>query len=615
MCGIACIITPSEIGISDNYKYLSQIGDMIDTVKHRGPDGNGQYIDTRGVALGHSRLKIIDLSDDANQPMHSIPTITRGKYHIVYNGEIYNYVELRDMLVKKGYFFKTKSDTEVLLNLYIEYGKSCLPLLNGMFSFIIYNECNNTLFAARDRYGIKPFYWWKSPEGVIAFASEIKQFTVLDGWEAIANIPIVNDYLRMGMVDHTSETMFKNVKQLRGGEAIEAHIEDIMRGVPVSDYIYRWYELPDFSFYSQYDREVSEIKALLKDSVRLRCIRSDVPVGSCLSGGIDSSSIVCLANEYYTEKSKQHTFTMGSDDKRYDEISYAREVIDKCDTKYHFIFPKINDMIDNLGEIVWHQDEPFTSTSMFGQYEVFRRANEEGIKVMLDGQGADELFCGYHYVFPVRLFSLFKAHKYAHFFRELIALSKIPGFSYMSLVRAAYNKIRMRSSLAPMHRNIPLDYSSLRSYSNTLLKYTSLPALLHWEDRNSSAHSIEARLPFLDYRLVQRAYSLPDDYKLHNAITKRVLRDAMIHILPDAIRTRKDKIGFQTSEELWVYSNQEKFRKLFYDAMKVSKGLITHEDSTNFENTLMGKRKYDYIIWRCICLGVWIKRFGVSVQS
>lgn len=613
MCGISCIITPSEIGISDRYINLSLISDMVDVVKHRGPDGNGHYIDNRGVAVGHSRLKIIDLSDDANQPMQSIPTITHGKYHIVYNGEIYNYVELRDMLVKKGYFFKTKSDTEVLLNLYIEYGKECLHLLNGMFSFIIYNECNNTMFAARDRYGIKPLYWWKSPNGVVAFASEIKQFTVLNGWEARANIPIVNDYLRMGMVDHTSETMFVGVHQLRGGEAIEAKTEEIMNGASVSDYIYQWYELQDFNNDIPYDRAILETKTLLRDSVRLRCIRSDVPVGSCLSGGIDSSSIVCLANAYYMDKSKQHTFTMASDDKRYDEIPYAREVIDKCDTNYHFIIPKLNDMLDNLGEIVWYQDEPFTSTSMFGQYEVFRRAKEEGIKVMLDGQGADELFCGYHYVFPVRLFSLLKGHRYAQFFRELIALSSIPGFNYMSIVRAAYNKIRMGSSSIPTHRDIPLDYSTLKSYSNTLLKYTSLPALLHWEDRNSSAHSIEARLPFLDYRLVQYAYDLPDDYKLHNAITKRVLRDAMLNILPTAIRNRKDKIGFQTSEEMWVYSNQERFRELFYDAMKVSNGLITHDDSTNFENILMGKRKYDYIVWRCICLGAWIKRFNVKL--
>lgn len=614
MCGIACIITPLTIGISDNYKYLSQISDMVDVVKHRGPDGNGQYIDTRGVALGHSRLKIIDLSDDANQPMHSIPTITHGKYHIVYNGEIYNYIELRDILVKKGYFFKTKSDTEVLLNLYIEYGKACLPLLNGMFSFIVYDECNNKLFAARDRYGIKPFYWWKSPDGVIAFASEIKQFTVIEGWEARANISMVNDYLRMGMVDHTSETMFDGVHQLRGGEAMEANIDEIKKGLPVSNVVYQWYELPDFSFYSKYDTSVGETKALLKDSVRLRCLRSDVPVGSCLSGGIDSSSIVCLANAYYTEKSKQHTFIMGSDDKRYDETPYAREVIDKCHTKYHFIFPKFEDMINSLEDIVWYQDEPFTSTSMWGQYEVFRRAKQEGIKVMLDGQGADELFCGYHYCFPVRLFSLLKGHRYGQFFKELIAFSSIPGFSYMSLVMAAYNKIRTRSTDVLTHRDIPLDYSSLRSYSNTLLKYTSLPALLHWEDRNSSAHSIEARLPFLDYRLVQHTYNFPDDYKLHNAITKRVLRDAMINIIPDIIRNRKDKIGFQTSEEMWLHSNQEKFSELFYDAMKVSNGLITHDDSTNFENTLMGKRKYDYIIWRCICLGAWIKKFGVKIS-
>lgn len=615
MCGISCIITQSEIGITDRFKYLSQISDMSDVVSHRGPDAKGTFIDIRGVALGHRRLKIIDLSDDANQPMSMIPTINRGKVHIVYNGEIYNYIELREKLKKRGYFFKTQSDTEVLLNMYIEYGRGCLEQLNGMFSFVIYDEYKGVIFAARDRYGIKPFYWWTSPLGFVAFASEIKQFTVLEGWESHANMSMVNDYLRMGMVDHTSGTMFRGVHQLRGGEAVYANLDDIMSGCGVSGFVYQWYDIANDEYPLDYSNAVADVKRILSDSVRLRCVRSDVPVGSCLSGGIDSSSVVCLANEYYSDKKKQHTFTMASDDKQFDETDYARSVIESCNTNYHFIYPSVDKLFEYLDDMVWHQDEPFTSTSMYGQYEVFKRAKEEGIKVMLDGQGADELFCGYHYVFPIRLFSLFKSKRYWQFLSELLEFKTIPRFKYFDLLRVVYNKIKSKSSGTPQYRSIPMDYSTLQAYSNTLMKYTSLPALLHWEDRNSAAHSIEARLPFLDYRLVDLVYGMADDYKLYDAITKRVLRDAMFKIIPNKVRGRKDKIGFQTSEEMWFHLYPDEFKTRFYEAMKLSNGLITHEDATNLENTIMHKRDYDYMIWRCICLGAWIKRFGVMVDS
>jgi asparagine synthase (glutamine-hydrolysing) len=619
MCGIGAIITNQCKNISDNYKYLSLISDMMSVVKHRGPDGEGTFIDSRGVALGHTRLKIVDLSDDANQPMTLAPTVSHGKYHIVFNGEIYNFLELRERLKKKGYFFKTSSDTEVLLNMYVEYGTRCVDHLNGMFAFVIYDEYRHTVFAARDRYGIKPLYYWISPTGIVAFASEIKQFTMLDGWEAIGNIPRIKDFLYGGVIDHTDETLFEGVYQLRGGDAVVVNVGDEVGLESIRGSVYRWYELEGSNLHDiSYDSAVDMVKNLLTDSVKIRSTRADVPVGSCLSGGIDSSSVVCIANEYFKKSLTQNTFTMTSfDDRRYDETMYAREVIDKCKTQQHFIHPTAKGMLETIDQLIWHQDEPTQSTSMYGQFEVFKEVKKSGIKVMLDGQGADEVFVGYHYVFPIRIKILLENGRYAQAIRELIEFKSIPGFKYMDMVRLVYfymkNKNIRDNTGANAAFSIPTTFKTIGEYSETLIKYTSLPALLHWADRASSAHGVEVRLPFLDYRIVESVLGFADDYKIFDGWTKRCLRDAMFKIIPDKIRLRKDKIGFATAEEVWFLSNVDAFRELFYDAMKVSNGLITHEHATNFENTAMKMRRYDFGIWRAISLGAWIRVFNVKM--
>jgi asparagine synthase (glutamine-hydrolysing) len=618
MCGIACII-------SKDIKEHGYIYEMTDLVEHRGKDGCGHYIEYGdGISLGHRRLKVIDLTDDANQPM-----TVMGKCYIVYNGEIYNYIELRQELEDMGYLFRTSSDTEVLIYAYLAWGKECLHHLNGMFAFVIYDPHRRVVFAARDRFGIKPIYWWRSPTGAILVASEIKQFTCHPAWHAVGNTETLKDFLYSGMVDHSRETMFDGVYQLRGGESVEIPLDD----PDVEKHTYRWYDLHQtveerlksrarvnigaggsMGDEVPYEKAVAIVRALLEDAVRIR-MRSDVPVGSCLSGGIDSSSIVCLAAPKVSD-GQFNTFTMTSEDGKYNETRYAEIVADTVGADRHYISPNVRELFDRLDELVWQQDEPFQSTSMYGQWAVFRCAAQAQVPVILDGQGADEMLLGYHYVFPIYLKNLVQQGKVIQFLREMYFLRKIPGFKYRSIVQLAYNFYKKRKNTSTStQRGVPMDFSTLKTYSHTLLFYTSLPALLHWEDRDSMSHTVESRLPFLDYRLVEYVYGLPDSYKLHDAITKRVLRDAMQGILPDVVRNRMDKIGFSTSEEIWFERNTDEFRKRFYEAVELSNGLLGEKDIEKFEKVARKEMGYDFSIWRAIAFGAWVKKFNVEVKS
>lgn len=582
---------------------------MTDSVAHRGKDAFGYYTDHKTVAMGHRRLKIIDLSDNANQPM------CVGGCYIVYNGEIYNYIELKDELKCLGHDFSTDSDTEVLLAAYIQWGSDCLNKLNGMFGFVIYDPQKGLVFAARDRFGIKPIYWWRTKTGATLFASEIKQFLVHPDWQATGNINTIKDFLSSGLVDHTEETLFKDVYQLRGGEAVLMPIDD----VDVKKYKYRWYSLGAkedsvLQNVESYDQCIVKFGELLEDSVKLR-MRSDVTVGSCLSGGLDSSSIVCLSVKH-TDPKNFNTFTLLANDLRYDERKYAKSVVEKTGSNAHYIDVDAAELFENIRKLVWYQDEPFTSTSMYGQWKVFKTAKKSGVPVILDGQGADEILLGYHYAFPVRFKNLVSSGKYLQLARELFLTRNIPNFSYVNILKTvvSYWLKRNKTDTTTTYKNIPSDFSSLKAYSKTLLEYTSLPALLHWEDRNSMCHTVESRLPFLDYRLVEFLYSLPDDYKLYDAITKRILRDAMKGELPEDVRMRMDKIGFATDEEIWFRENVDIFRKHYYSAVDESCGLLGGHDIDKFEKVASGEIPYDFSIWRVICFGVWKRLFCVNLR-
>ncbi len=658
MCGIAGIIA-----FQDN-NYVTQIGDMTNEIRHRGPDDEGfvminsgnveiaggddtpdsvyksghnyspekHYKDANGafeIALGHRRLSIIDLSPAGHQPMCD----DSKSVWVVYNGEIYNFIELRAELSGKGHVFHSDSDTEVLINAYLEWGYECLHHFNGMFAFLLYDGKKNFLFAARDRYGIKPLYYYQTGD-YIAFASEIKQFTVLPGWEAQLNRQRAYDFLANGLLDHTNETLFKNVYQLRGGEYIYKKIDDYKNKVTAET----WYDLNRTKDHHGFQAAVNRFGELFKDSVNLR-LRSDVAVGSCLSGGLDSSSIVCVARQILSEKGageNQKTFSACSDDSRFDERPYIEQVHANTGVKSHYVFPTVDMLFDDNRTMTWHMDEPFSTTSIFAQWNVFSLASQHGVKVMLDGQGADEQLAGYKSsFFPVRLYFLASRFAFFSLLKELKYFQEIHGISYKnSLISLAKfilkEKIPNRLVMALRKKKksdewisltdirtdryqTPRKINSVHAMTYNQNRYTILPRLLHWEDRNSMAHSIEARVPFLDYRLVDYLYNQPDSYKLSKGITKKILRESMKGVLPEGVRNRMEKLGFALPEEDWIKMHgKEKFREQFHLAVGASKGVIKESVLADFDKFVDSNIKSDLPVWRIISFGIWMDLFHVK---
>jgi asparagine synthase (glutamine-hydrolysing) len=583
------------------------------------------------IVFGHRRLSIIDLTPAGHQPM----CYQNRRYWIVFNGEIYNWKELRSELELLGHKFQSHTDTEVILAAYTQWGKECLHRLNGMWAFVLYDTKDQSLFASRDRFGIKPLYYWYSPEGFLAFASEIKQFTVLPGWIPKLNKSRAYDYLVRALTDHTSETLFEGVFQLRGGAAVEFCIGDTPQPLPV----YQWYSLKYTPFNGSLDTASEAFRKLFTDSVNLQ-LRADVPVGSCLSGGLDSSSIVCVVNTILKAENKegiQKTFSACSHVKRFDEREYIEEVgkIRQIETGY--VYPSLNNLFGNLDEIIWHHDEPFGSTSVFAQWLVFKLAADSRVTVMLDGQGADEQLCGYHTFFIYRFIELFRQGRWMELTREMKVVNKQFGYSsfiYLKAIMFYEIPQSFRSLLAKVVRkrtiqpswislsesgfNPDLNIADFRkmpiitAFSQLQLFFTSLPMLLHWEDRDSMAHSIESRVPFLDHRLVESVLNLPSEYKIKGDCTKIVLRHSMSGILPEKIRSRKDKMGFVTAEEDWVLTeNSDLFRQEVEKAIVSSRGVLNEHALSEFEEIVAGNRPFSFVIWRWICFGRWMEKYSV----
>ncbi|MGH8769817.1 MAG: asparagine synthetase B family protein, partial [Burkholderiales bacterium] len=444
------------------------------------------------------------------------------------------------------------------------------------------------------------------------------------------------------LFDHTAETLFQEVQQLRGGEYIECKLDDLRIGIRTI----RWYVLEPRAFAGgTLGDAAGEFRDLLTDSVRLR-LRADVPVGSCLSGGLDSSSIVCLANNLLRRANshdRQKTFSARAEAERYDESSFAEEVIKATGVDGYFTLPALNDLFAALPQITWHQDEPFGSTSIYAQWRVFELAAANDVKVMLDGQGADELLAGYHGFFGVRFASLLKTLRWVQLLRDVYATRLRHGSSTPPLTRYALNFLLPEWLRQPLRalagrestHNVPwLDVTALavserdphaasgattsvlRDLSIAQLTHTSLPMLLHWEDRDSMAHSIESRVPFLDYRLVEFALGLPDDFKLCEGVTKRVLREAMTGILPEKIRLRVDKLGFATPEEVWMRERQpDLFRQAMNRAIEQSRSILLPGAMNVLEETIAGRRPFSFLCWRMISFGAWMERFGIRCTA
>lgn len=664
MCGIAAIVSK---GISS----ANLLKKMTDIIRHRGPDDEGFYLsdndsnwkilggeDTPSnvlnseipytpqynitqnadikfrVGLGHRRLSILDLSPAGHNPI----SYDNNRYWMTYNGEVYNYIELREELRGKGYSFKTDTDTEVVMAAYAEWGTDCLHRFNGMWSFIIYDQEEDTIFATRDRFGIKPLYYWVSPDNDLCFASEIKQFTVLPGWDAKVNAQKAYDFLIYSLLDHSDETMFKGVYHVPPGGFFKAKVKETdiapAKKIPIT----KWYELIPGKWEGSFEKATQEFSNLFNDSVKLR-LRADVEVGSCLSGGLDSSSIVCTMNGILKERGANHlqkTFSACSHHDKYDERKWMDIVTSHTKVDANYVYPDFKSFMNTSAQLIWQQDEPYQSNSILFQWSVFKSAAENNITVMLDGQGADEQLAGYKGFFKARFSNLFKQLRFQRFFNEYNATSKIHGigkkFIYNSIRNAVVpkrllNKMRTEGITTPAWLNtdqlkcstdhpyelINPGVSNVRDYSISNITSLNLQKLLHWEDRNSMAHSIEARVPFLDHRLVEFVISLPEQYKISDGITKRILRESMAGVLPDAICNRMDKIGFIAPEEIWVKNEStEVFRNKLFKAIENSRGIINEEILKDFDGMLEGEKPFKYTYWRIISFVEWMDAFSVS---
>lgn len=630
MCGISGII-------GGNFIRQKAVEAMTDLIVHRGPDDYG-YFYGQGIALGHRRLAIVDLSDAGHQPMEYM-----NRYMITFNGEIYNYIEIRKDLEVEGYSFKSNTDTEVILASYDRWGTKCVEKFNGMWAFAIYDKEKRTVFCSRDRFGVKPFYYWVTPDSAICFGSEIKQFTVLPGWKALANPQRVYDYLVWGLSNHTDETLFKNVYELKKGcfSLIEINNLPITKSGRLATT--QWYDLTPKKFVGSFEDAGVEFKNLFIDSIKLR-LRADVPVGSCLSGGLDSSSIVCVLNDMLSEKgltSFQKTFSSCSKINKFDEKQWIDQVVRSRNIDGYYVYPSLNGLFEELPRMTWHHDEPFNTSDLYAQWSVCRLAADNNVKVVLDGQGGDELLAGYHSFFAAYFTGLLKSRKLFKLWREVFlaknihnlpqvySFAKVVKLLLPGFIKKPFIEIFGSHSSSPDWLNIKAlnamaknpflafesSVDSIQGMSRMQLLSTHLPTLLQWEDRDSMAHSVESRCPFLDYRLVEFVFGLPDEFKLSEGITKRVLRFGMNKVLPNSIRDRIDKRGFMTPEEVWLKSTgPELFRERLNDSIEVSDGILNQDSAHILSDIVGGRAPFSFLPWRLINFGEWMKVFNVSVR-
>jgi len=676
MCGIS-----GFIAFKNKFVLAKDLEQMTQLIKHRGPDDEGYftlnltkqefilagrdsvkdfdkkfditYLPQQNIencaneqfkfGLGHRRLAILDLSALGHQPL----SIDQGNYWISFNGEVFNYLEIRSELESLGYSFISTSDTEVILAAYKEWGENCLAKFNGMFAFIIYDKLKQQVFVARDRFGIKPLYCYKDSQAIY-FASEIKQFTQLPSWQAKLNHQLAYDFLVYGLSDHRHETLFQGVFQLRGGECVMidlANFETINSSLEIQEFlnIKRWYEIPQQSYVKGYSNAKNDFRAVFEQAVKLR-LRSDVDIGSCLSGGLDSSAIVSvMANELSQQGkiNKLKTFSACSEHAQFDEREYIEEVVKQTQAQSFYCYPELEKLLHYVDKITWHQDEPFGSTSIYAQWSVFEEAKQQKVKVLLDGQGADEQLAGYQGLyFQILLNQLLRRGKILQLIKELKLLKKIHNFnSKKGLIKAVMslfpdqfkafvgkilgkqqydlnwlNMEKLKVKQINPFIQTGLAKANIKQTLKSQICYNNLSMLLHWEDRDSMAHSIESRVPFLDFRLVELIFSMPDEFKIHNGVSKRVLRDGLDGVLPDKIKNRMNKLGFATSEEIWLRDNENVFRQLISEAVTISGGILKlNEVMKIFDEIINKQRPFDFWMWRLINFGQWIKIFKVQV--
>lgn len=584
MCGIAGIISANTSAVN-----LDHLRKMTETISHRGPDGDGHWINSSGTAgLGHRRLAIIDLTDAAAQPMHYL-----GRYTITHNGEIYNYTELRDQLLQKGYSFHSQSDTEVILAAYDCWKERCLQYFDGMFSFALWDDTDQCLFAARDRFGEKPFHY-SVKKTSFYFSSEMKALWATGIERKLNNSRLLN-YLTIGWIENPvndSETFFENIYTLPPSHYL------YFRPGNVNAVIKKYWSLE-----TNQQREMDEaiaidkFRALFTSSIQKR-MRSDVTVGTSLSGGLDSSSIVASILQLPGRSNQLSSFSATSPGFANDESGFIQLLVKDKGILNYQVSPTADDCIDAFEKILFYQEEPFASASIVAQYMVFKLAKQHSVTVLLDGQGADETLAGYHKYYHWFWQELYRA-KNSLLQKEIIAAKElgIPADWGLSNKIAAYfpgktARYLQNRELKRIERNSFVSKEFMQAFKrpetiikpsvktlNDILSFNTqsfgLGELLRYADRNSMAHGCEVRLPFLQHELVSFIFSLPAHYKIHDGYGKWLLRKSSAQVLPAEITWRKDKTGFEPPQKTWMEN------KRMQDYMQEAKKKLVQEKILN----------------------------------
>ena len=580
MCGIAGIFGKSW---NDEDLYA-----MINSQRHRGPDGEGIYVDSQHKAgLGHNRLSIIDLSDAGRQPMFSAD----GNSVVTYNGEIYNYLELRKEL-ESGYEFRTRSDTEVLLAAYQKWGAKCLDKLIGMFAFVIWDETKKTAFAARDRFGVKPFYYHQKDDGTLIFASEIKALHAA-GVSRVPDETTWATYLANGHYDHLERTFWKGIKRLTPGHLLEWKDN--------STRVKRWYDIAERSG-KEFDKRpdnivVEEYLALMRESVKLR-FRSDVPVGINLSGGLDSSTLLGLVHDVQGTNSDVKAFTFTTGNEAYDELPWVEQMLAKTNHQLVICRLAARDVPSLAEEVQYHQDEPFGGLPTLAYSNAFKAAKENGVTVLLDGNGMDEQWAGYDY---------YQAPSNGH---------------APSLVQGTTERPVRPECLDPEFRKFAERYESPTVYPDRLrniqyrdARFTKIPRAMRFNDRISMQYSTELREPFLDHRMFELALRQPPERKIKNGIGKAMLRQISRRLVPTGV-SEAPKRPMQTPQREWLRGELNEWAN-----EKIEKALdgfagawldrnVVRSAWRDFSN---GKGDNSFFVWQWITLGLTESAHRMSV--
>jgi asparagine synthase (glutamine-hydrolysing) len=605
MCGIAGLAG----GAPPDRALLAR---MAATMENRGPDGEGTWAD-EVAGFAFRRLAIIDLHERSNQPMHL------GPLHLVFNGEIYNYRELRDELRSLGHEFETEGDAEVLLHAWAEWGEDALDRFNGMFAFAVWHESERALTLAADPFGEKPLYYAEAG-GRLVFGSEIKAILQDGSVPAVADDDAVALFLTRAAMPDLHASFFRGIKRLPAAHLLRWRAGEVE--------LRRYWTPGRIEAPRAYEDAVERVRELLLDSIRLR-LRSDVPVGTSLSGGIDSSTVVALSAELAGDH-RRHAFTASFPGFERDEWRFAAEVAEQAGVvEHHAVQPTAADLLDDLPRLVLDHEEPVGSLSIYAQWRVMRCAREAGVTVLLDGQGGDELFAGYPTAvgFALRslprraaLRELAESPGRAAFLAQSLAMDYLPDPArrlYRRRSATVYAAAEVVAATAPRERRLERERngSPLRRELVAEAFDTSLPSLLRYADRSSMAWSREVRLPFLDRRLAELGLSLPAAFLYRRGTTKRVLRDAARGLIPDAVLERKDKVGFEPPQRRWLAEPalRRHLADVLLDPASRARGL--YEAAAIEGDVEAGEWRDPDGIWRAYNVEVWLRSLVEATSS